>query len=99
MIPEEDDFKIRNEKDSYSYKNGKIETAENSQNIVDKPEIALSNEHLRKEFKLKILQKTYDSETIEWLFNVIRLRKNYQKKYFVFYSFILNIFAYLNNLC
>jgi hypothetical protein len=71
-IPEEDNFKIRSEKDSFSHQNGKVDSTavDNSDNSVEKIEIIFSNDYLRKEFKLKIVQKTYDTEIIEWLFNV-----------------------------
>lgn len=72
LIPEEDNFKIRSEKDSFSHQNGKIESSaiENCDDSVEKPEITFTNDYLRKEFKLNIVQKTYDTEIIEWLFNV-----------------------------
>jgi len=70
LIPEEDNFRINIEKDSFSHKNGKAEKRDNLNSIIEKPEIVLSNDYLRKELKLKLVQKTYDSEIIEWLFNV-----------------------------
>jgi len=81
LIPDENDFKIRNENDSFSQQNGKtnnnnINTTNknqdnNNNNLVEKTEIAFTNEYLKKELKLKIVQKTYDTELVEWFFNVI----------------------------
>lgn len=43
---------------------------ESKDNCVDKFEILFSNKYIRDVLNLKILQRTYDHESIEWLFNV-----------------------------
>lgn len=50
--------------------NGDIDSKNSNVENSEKLEIIFTSEYLRNEFKFKIVQKTYDYEIIEWLFNV-----------------------------
>ncbi len=72
-ILSEEEFKIENNKFRHSNKNETISDNNKYFNTSEKLEIIFSNDYFKSKFKIKMSQKTYDSEIIEWLFHVLFL--------------------------